>query len=186
MSFKDICCNLATHFCVEPASFTEEMRQLWDHRSAIVAACPPLAGKAMELWPRVLHATVDLAIPAARAAVGTFLVLQSESASCERVFARAEYIRNNLHEQKDGQLVEQYLWGGQGPRVGGLRDGCRPGCQGVHGSEGAARLSQPRGASLLQGLQSEDKQPPKEKRCGNYLESRTQFELAAALAFPCS
>ena len=59
-----------------------------------------------------------LAIPAARAAVGTFLVLQSESASCERVFARAEYIRKNLHEQKDGQLVEQYLWGGQGPRVG--------------------------------------------------------------------
>ena len=71
----------------------------------------------MQLWPRVLHATADLAIPAARAAVGTFLVLQSESASCERVFARAEYIRKNLHEQKDGQLVEQYLWVGQGPPV---------------------------------------------------------------------
>ena len=70
-----------------------------------------------KLRPRVLEVTSDLQINSARSALGTFLVLQSESAACERVFARAEFIRKNVHEQRNGQLVEQYLWLGQGPPV---------------------------------------------------------------------
>ena len=46
-----------------------------------------------------------------------FLVMLSDSTECERVFSCTEHLRKNLHEQRDGQLVEQYLWVRQGPPV---------------------------------------------------------------------
>ena len=33
------------------------------------------------------------------------------------MFSFTDIIRKNLHEQKDGQLVEQYLWVGEGPPI---------------------------------------------------------------------
>lgn len=115
VAFKSHCAELARFFVLDEATLQTEMRQLWDHRTALVAKTPDLEDEPLKLWPQVLELTADIQIHAARTVCGAFLVRQSESAACERAFARAEYIRGNLHEQKDGQLVEQYLWIGQGP-----------------------------------------------------------------------
>ena len=43
------------------------------------------------------------------------MVTASESAGCERVFARVSALLSALHEQQDGQLLEQYLRISNGP-----------------------------------------------------------------------
>ena len=113
--FKEQCSTLATFFEFDKVSFIQEMQQLWDHRKALVAQSTGLSEHPLQLGAQILRATADLPIWRARKALGTFLVMQSESAACERVFSRAGFVRENLREYSDGQLVEQYLWIAQGP-----------------------------------------------------------------------
>ena len=68
---------------------------MWDHRTSVMALCPGLADKPLQLWPRVLRATEVLQIHDARKAVGLLPMMQSESTSCER-FLLPLSVRNSI------------------------------------------------------------------------------------------
>ena len=66
-------------------------------------------------WPAVLHRVADQRLTHALKVAGAFLLMMSQSAENERVFARVERLKSCLGEQGDGQLFEQYLWAQNGP-----------------------------------------------------------------------
>ena len=78
-------------------------------------------------WPAFLARGVEFSEQALWA-LYTFLLAQSESAACERIFAQVSNLSRTLREQGDGQLVEQYLHLSNGPEFpaaaepGGLLD----------------------------------------------------------------
>ena len=68
-------------------------------------------------WPSFLASKPGFS-ESALWAVYTYLLAQSESASCERVFARVANLTRTLREQGDGQLLEQYVHISNGPEIG--------------------------------------------------------------------
>ena len=68
-------------------------------------------------WPAVLHRVADQRLNHALKVAGALLLMMSQSAENERVFARVERLKSCLGEQGDGQLYEQYLWAQNGPTI---------------------------------------------------------------------
>ncbi|OLP42244.1 hypothetical protein AK812_SmicGene48772, partial [Symbiodinium microadriaticum] len=88
-------------------SFISGLRKLWAERSAEVAkgqVSDPTA-----LWQAVLKQTADEDLGDSRRPVLAWLLFQSESASCERLFALAQTLRDKIGSGHSSLTYEPYL-----------------------------------------------------------------------------
>ena len=85
------------------------MRCAWAARCVVVAKDLALLDDSVALRGRAIHATRDEPLPIARRTIGSFLVYSSQSADCEQAFGYAEECKKHIHDQRDSQLIEQYL-----------------------------------------------------------------------------